>query len=162
MMFHAINRLIDSVDWNPEAEDWESYLRGIAATMWSLMADHPGFAARLYELDRLTPASREMQRLSVARLVDFGWGIPEAFLILDAIGDMTGDTVLRIQTGPDPADLAEQFRDSENRADPISDEIDNYVVDVLGADPREWWQRKLDLLLAGARYTLAPHPSGEN
>lgn len=175
MILGAAERVFAAYDWDPPATDWQSYLRALAATIWRVLRENRGLAATLYEFEQVTDSARAVMTRGVARLVSYGWELPEAILVLDSISDMTGDTVNQIEiaersAGPSREELVEHYlagaradggtggstgRERPSEDDALVEQIGRFIIDVLHQDPQEWWQRKLDLLIAGAEHLHA-------
>ncbi|WP_028707689.1 TetR/AcrR family transcriptional regulator [Propionicicella superfundia] len=171
MVLGAVERVFAACDWDPPATDWQAYLRAVAATIWRVLRENRGLAATLYELEQVTESARAVMTRGVARLVGYGWQVPEAVLVLDSISDMTGDTVNQIElaersTGPSREELAERYLASARATgaehpsadDALAEQTGRFIIEMLHEDPQEWWRRKLDLLIAGAEHLRASQP----
>ncbi|MCX7537725.1 TetR/AcrR family transcriptional regulator [Corynebacterium sp. P5875] len=138
---------------------WRGYLTGVAELNWSLLAGHPGMAATLYTLEDTPPRSITGLMEESTRVLHgtYGWTISDALLVLDSLADMTADTVNRterlLSSGPD-AGTDRAARDLLDRSG-LSPELTDALERILDGGLKQWWRRKVDLLLDGAEL-LAP------
>ncbi|WP_448232926.1 TetR/AcrR family transcriptional regulator [Microbacterium lacticum] len=156
LIIGAINRVLSAGDFDPDAANWREYLTRLATALWETLRSHPGLSQRLYELDTIPGQSQRIMFNGVTRLVGFGWSVPDAVLVLDSIADMTGDAINQIERTRDEGrdSLADHIATELDQTTGIEREVRDYLADALRADPRAWWQRKLDLLLTGAEQLL--------
>ena len=167
ILLAAADLAIGRLDWRSETEDWQEYLRTMAEAVWDLYESHPGLAQVLRRLGNTPQSGIEAFAEAVRRLVDFGFSVPDAALVVDMIIDMTTESVSAwqgLQQTREAGDtLGEEVAGAWSEAGRIDSSIAaalDTMAGVLRSHPKQWWRRKLTVLLAGAATLRLPDARG--
>ncbi|MET9254537.1 TetR/AcrR family transcriptional regulator [Streptomyces sp. NPDC048182] len=139
----------------PAAEDgadWRGCLAAHAWGLWEVYAGHPGLAQAVTALPTTPPALTRRIDGAAARLLDLGFAAADAVLAVDVVGELALDTFLlgRIAGKPHGGAGGEDRRARVAAAAPLLDpRLRGLIEDVVTAEPRAWFARKLDLVLDG-------------
>jgi AcrR family transcriptional regulator len=167
ILLAAADLAIGRLDWRSETADWQDYLRTMAEAVWDLYETHPGLAEVLRRLGNTPQSGIEAFAEAVRRLERFGFSVSDAALVVDMIIDMTTESVSAwqgLQQAREEGDtLGEAVAGTWSEAGRIDPSIAaalNTMAEVLRSHPRQWWRRKLEVVLAGAA-TLRSVDAGE-
>ncbi|WP_181847714.1 TetR/AcrR family transcriptional regulator [Thalassospira profundimaris] len=165
IVFAAADRAIATLDWERETRDWRDYIHAAAEAVWDLYSRNPGLAEAIRTMEKTPPAGIRAFARSCRHLEAQGFRIEDAALIMDSVMDMTGDSAsMRERLSLDQADgtLGERLRTSWQ---PGSDDRTAAYVSVISAvtdaSPKDWWRKKLMLLIRGAAALLEDHKGGK-
>ena len=128
----GVDHLLAQVVWHDDDLDldWRPYLEGQAWTLWGLLEAHPGLSSEMAVLESPPSALKARQAHVAARLEALGFVPEDAALAVDTVYDLPFDVFIR-------SAVINQARAQQ--------------------DPgRDWFARKLDLVLAGIEVRLAP------
>jgi AcrR family transcriptional regulator len=127
----GVDRLLTQTAWHDEDDaDWRAYLEGQAWTLWELLEAHPGLSTEMAVLESPPSALKARQAQVAAQLESLGFAPEDAALAVDTVYDLPFDVFIR-------SSVINQARAQQ--------------------DPgRDWFARKLDLVLAGIEVRLAP------
>ncbi|MEM9516820.1 MAG: TetR/AcrR family transcriptional regulator C-terminal domain-containing protein [Actinomycetota bacterium] len=126
----AVDRAVAAHPWPAPTGAWQTDLAAVSQSMWALLVAHPGLArASVGATDPGPSAGGRVEQL-VRRLVDVGFTVDDAILAVDTVIDLPVDVAIRAPT---------------------------HGHDVVADGPaHQWFERKLDLVLAGIEVRLAP------
>ena len=157
LLLAAADLAIEQLDWESDTGDWRTYLESIAEAVWELYARHPGLANAIRMMDATPPAGIRAFSSACRRLEAFGFSSEDAVLIMDSIMDMTNDSSSGWQRMASPAEHGGTVGESIQRSwDMLASDggaILSHIAlmsAVISGDPKDWWRRKLALLLDGA------------
>ena len=164
IVFAAADRAIATLDWERETNDWRDYIRVAAEAVWDLYSRNPGLADAIRSMDKTPPAGIRAFSRSCQHLETQGFCTEDAALIMDSVMDMTGDCAsMREHLNLDTAEgtLAERLRASwQPGMDDQTATYVNRISAVTDASPKDWWQKKLQLLIRGAAALREEHAAG--
>ena len=150
----AVDAQFELSAWPDDGAEWRGHLAAQAWALWEVYAHHPGLAQAVTALAETPPAlTRRIDRTAV-HLLDLGFSTEAAVLAVDVIGELTLDTFLlgRI-AGKRPTGAAGTGVDRRARvaaAAPLMDaRLRELIEEIVAAEPRSWFGRKLDLVLDG-------------
>jgi len=162
MLQAAADIAIASLDWEKDTEDWRLYLESAADAIWSLFDRHPGLANALRQLETMPASGGRAFCRACRRLETFGFTAEQGVLIMDSIMDLTIDAAcysqrLREQSahGGTVADRIGSAWDDLGASDPVTAAHMALMRSAILGNSKQWWRRKLDLLLDGAAALLA-------
>lgn len=119
---------------------WRPYVHFRAVSLWDMLERHPGLAAEMGLQAEPPPAVHAMWERDLAQLTTAGFTPEDAALALDTVIDLPFDVAARART---------QARVG--------------LVDAPGKpQSREWFLRKLDIVLDGIAVGVAPRGSGRS
>jgi hypothetical protein len=158
-----MDHVVSAVSWPEPGHDWAAYLREHAWTTFRLLDEHPGLAGQVMSLRAAATAYRQVSRQTVTALLDLGFGAAEAILAYDLVHELVLLFFLAGQRQGDPArtpdEAAELRRGLVRQARPAVDpRLFEALVQIVNGPPRDWFARKLDVLITGLA-SLAP-PNG--
>lgn len=161
----AVDLAIGRIDWEQQASDWRTYLRNAAETVWDLCERHPGLADTIRQLDTTSPSLIRAFLMICRYLESFGFTPSDAVLIVDSVMDMTVESSSGWRRLASPSDsggnIAGKIRQSwEDEARRASAEDTHLLLmqNVISDAPKDWWLRKLELLLNGADFMWIIRP----
>ncbi|WP_180899677.1 TetR/AcrR family transcriptional regulator [Martelella soudanensis] len=158
IVFAAADRAIATLDWERETEDWRDYIHAAAEAVWELYARNPGLAEAMRTMDRTPPAGIRAFSRACRHLEAQGFGTEDAALIMDSVMDMTSDSASmweRLRRENADGTIAERLRASWQAG--ADDQTETHVClmsAVIEGEPKEWWRKKLLLLIRGAAALL--------
>jgi AcrR family transcriptional regulator len=162
IMMATADLAIARLDWRIDTDDWRQLLLGAAEAVWALYQNHPGLAEAIRELDETPPSGVVAFAETVRRLESYGFARVDAMVVVDSIMDMTADSVSawhtlfgRERKGQSGERIMASGWDREAENNPDFSSQIREMGGVIKGDPKVWWRRKLDLLLAGAEAFLA-------
>lgn len=157
MLFAAADLAIAQLDWEIKTDSWRAYLNATAEAVWALYTRYPGLAETIRNLAETPPAGIRAFACACRRLEILGFAPEDAVLIMDSIIDMTADSASgwqRLATSfTDGSTIKEHMQRSWHDAMAIDEQTAKHIrmmESVISGDPKDWWQRKLDILLDGA------------
>lgn len=140
-----------------EADNWRSYMQKIAHAGWTLFQTYPGLADFITRMEYAPPSMIRAFSNACKALETFGFSPDDAALLVDSVMDMTCDSsTLRHQlevTNKGGKTNADSF---VHALEEIASEDDTlsrhafFIKKMIQSDPKDWWQKKLDLILDGA------------
>ncbi|MEV5413019.1 helix-turn-helix domain-containing protein [Thermopolyspora sp. NPDC052614] len=152
----AMDRAVRQVDWPRPDGDWRRYLERTADAIWNLFTTYPGMATQIRELPRTPPSVTRLFYATVVELTRHGFDDESAVLIVDTVVDLAADVYLGGErlSGDHAADDAVRLRLRESWAGEPSDasaaRFAPIIAGIIEGDHREWFHRKLALVLDGA------------
>lgn len=161
LLAHAVDAQFDRARWPETSQasqasaEWRGCLGAYAWALWEVYARHPGLAQAVTVLPATPPALTRRIDAAAVRLLDLGFAPEDAVLAVDVIGELALDTFLlgritgeRPGGGQDSAAPARRTRVAA--AAPLLDpRLRGLIEEVVTAAPRDWFGRKLDLVLDG-------------
>lgn len=166
IVFAAADRAIATLDWERETEDWRDYIHAAAEAVWELYTSNPGLAEAIRMMERTPPAGIRAFSRSCRHLEMQGFGTEEAALIMDSVMDMTNDSASmweRLRRESSDGKLAERLKASwQAEADEHTTRHVAVMSSVVDGDPKDWWRKKLSLLIRGAATLLEGRPPRSN
>jgi AcrR family transcriptional regulator len=158
IVFAAADRAIATLDWERETGGWREYLYAAAEAVWDLYMRNPGLAEAIRTMDRTPPAGIRAFSQACRHLEAHGFGTEDAVLIMDSVMDMTNDSASmwgRLRRESADSTIAERLRASwQAGADDQTAKHMALMGAVIEGDPKEWWRKKLLLLIEGAAALL--------
>lgn len=151
----AVDRLAAGIDWPPPDPDWDAYLRAEAAAIYRAMFDHPGLTAALDEADDVPEVFKQHLAEVHAHLVSLGFDPTDAFLAIDLVADLAGDSAQRSAQLVRRGDEARREL-GEAWSKGYDEDLRILMADALVADPMQWFDAKLNIVMAGIEVRLAP------
>nr|WP_319515223.1 TetR family transcriptional regulator [uncultured Cohaesibacter sp.] len=158
----AIDLAVEQIDWDCEDHcDWRSFSCAVADRCWGLFMANPGLGLIMRSLD-VTPSSviRVFSK-ACRRLEDFGFSTQDATLVLDSIMDMTNDSSIGWQhmqsKGQNGAPVSRSLVQAWNEMSEKEASLSPYIsimTDIISGNPKDWWKKKLYLILDGAERML--------
>lgn len=148
----ALGRVVARTDWPRPTGDWRADLAAQAWTLWRLLEAHPGIERELSGLTRIPPEIIERFGGNIERLTGHGFPLPEAFLAVDTVFDLTIAQFVQSRRLPTRADAA-------GWGTAASPEITTLLTDALEDPPDLWFDRKLTLVLDGIAARHAGDPA---
>lgn len=158
LVLAAVEVVTDGVQWPEPAGEWSAVLEGDALVLWRTLRQHPGLYRAVDQIDRAPDGFRGHLASTYAELVGLGFGPDEALLAIDIVYDLAADAAERSNQLERRSDAARQQLERE-WADPLEPSLAEQMSDALGGDPEVWFHRKLEVVLAGIRATIAPAAS---
>ena len=157
ILLAAANLAIAELDWEIETDDWRAYLIAMSEAVWDLYARYSGLAETMRTLAETPPAGALAFARACQALEKFGYSAQDSVLIVDSIMDMTSDSAsgwqrlgTRAEDGTVPKDsLRQSWKDAAEFDDHATKQFRS-VESIITGDPKDWWRRKLDILLDGA------------
>ncbi|MEM1088622.1 MAG: helix-turn-helix domain-containing protein [Pseudomonadota bacterium] len=156
MLLAAANLAIAELDWEIETDDWREYLIVMSEAVWDLYARYPGLAETMRTLSETPPAGAQAFGRACQALEKFGFSAQDTVLIVDSIMDMTSDSASGWQRLGTPAQDGTVPKDKLRRSWQDATDYDGHtteqfriVANIITGDPKEWWRRKLNILLDG-------------
>ena len=164
ILLAAADLAIEKLNWERDTDDWRVYLEATAEAVWDLYARHPGLADAIRSMDTTPPAGIRAFSSACRRLETFGFSPDDAVLIMDSIMDMTSDSSSGWQRMAAPTHhggtVGESIRRSWDEQAPKDEAMASHIAlmsAVISGSPKDWWRRKLALLLDGAAAMRAKH-----
>ncbi|MFI6348464.1 TetR/AcrR family transcriptional regulator [Streptomyces sp. NPDC050560] len=153
----AVDAAVTGAEWPRPAGGWRELLRAQAWAAFRLLESHPGLAAHIVSLRVDSDAYGDIAHRVVTALLDRGFTAEDAILAHDLVHEqvlmffLAGGRDEGAPTTPERARLLrrDMLPEALPRVDP---RLRQALTDVVTGDPRDWFARKLDVLLAG----LAP------
>lgn len=156
MLLAAADLAIGSLDWETDTDDWRAYLEGAAEAIWGMFDRHPGLANVLRQLEATPPAGLRAFCRACRRLEALGFTVDQAVLVFDSVLDLTIDAScyyerLRAPSkrGRTVAKVLHQTWQDQGAHDPDAAPYIRAFSAALG-DSKQWWRKKLALVLDGA------------
>lgn len=154
----ATDRAIEAMDLPAPVRDWRPYLRAIANALYRMELTHPGLHAALEESDGVSVALRDRLAEVHGQLVELGFEAPSAFLALELVASVAGDSARRSvrllrRSDRSRAELGEAWSDG------YDDELRGLMIDATTSEPTAWFEHKLEVVLDGVHASLAPKGS---
>lgn len=161
ILMAASDLAIARLDWRIDTQDWRQLLVGAADAVWALYQHYPGLAEAIRDLDETPPSGVIAFAEMVRRLEGFGFAMADAMVVVDSIMDMTADSVshwhaifARQRKGQSGEHVMAQGWDREAGNSPDLSRQIGEMGRVIRGDPKDWWRRKVELLVAGAESLL--------
>lgn len=151
MMRAALELAIERFDWPGPIDGWCDTMQAEARAWWTFCTQHPGFVEVLAEVGSV-PASLAQRSLTVAtRLWELGVEATDAVLIVDLVAGTIHNEFLWISQRSSAIDEIATLDDETlgRYSAGVPDEVLAVVVEQLVEDAWPWFERKLDLMLAG-------------
>jgi len=160
----GLDKALRSAVWPDVEGEWRPLLERWAVAAWRLWEQHPG---AVLELTRgVVPWSIVMLSDQVgAALVERGFTARAAVLAVDLVFDLTADSrrgveildaPMAAQAGKVREILEKQWRTpSSDRADSVAAQVHHEMISAITAEPFDWFQGKLRIVLAGIEQELA-------
>lgn len=154
----AAGLVIDDLQWQGRPDEWRAFAQAVANAVWDQFERHPGLADALRELEVSPPSAiRAIVRIA-HQLEAFGFSIEEAVLVLESITDMTIDCFTGWRRVYKPGRIGERGLDkvvqswqAEADRNPDNARPIAIMTRMMTAEPKEWWNKKLFLILEGAQ-----------
>lgn len=148
--------VLDAHAWPTTDLPWRELLRQHANALWNLLAEHPGAVTEMSSAVLPSRMADFFDDLAV-RLVEQGFTADDALLAVDTVIDMTldhrrGVENLARQVEGESETLREQIASVWETGDEnpsTRHEVRQAMSRVIEADPRTWFERKLNLVLDG-------------
>lgn len=157
----AADRAIATLDWERSTRDWRTYVEAAAEAVWDLYARYPGLAGVIRAMQTTPPAGIRAFSAACRRLEAFGFTPEAAVLVMDSVMDMTSDSSLgwqhlqiQAETGGTIADSLRRSWQAQIELDPATASHVALMSAIITGDPKDWWRKKLSLLLDGAATML--------
>lgn len=157
ILLAAADLAIARLTSNLEADHWRIYVEKLAEAGWVLFQSHPGLADFITRMEYAPPSMIRTFSNACKTLETFGFCPEDAALLVDSVMDMTCDaSTIRHQlevTGKGGKTNADRF---VHALEAIASDDANlaphafFIKKMIRSDPRDWWQKKLDLILDGA------------
>lgn len=155
LVFAAADRAIATLDWERDSNDWRTYISAAAEAVWDLYQQNPGLAEAIRTMDRTPPAGIRAFSRACFHLETHGFAMEDAALIMDSVMDMTNDSASLwerlAREGRDGEVAMQRLRESwsiETKDQSIA--YVHFMQALLDGEPKDWWHRKLALLIHGA------------
>ncbi len=163
---HAANRdnlvrlgmsaLARGTDWPPVEGTWRRVLEGHALALWEALARHPG-AATEASRGMVPPEAVRLFDTLCAALAERGFTPDGAALACDTVFDLVVDNRRGVEgldhlPGMDREGMRRLWSDAPGPPSPERAAMRR----AIEADPREWFGRKLRVVLAGIAAEVAP------
>ncbi|WP_439273613.1 TetR/AcrR family transcriptional regulator [Pseudochrobactrum sp. HB0163] len=158
LLLAAVDLAIAELDWRSNTPHWREFALVVANAAWELFDRHQGLADAMRELD-VSPSSgiRSFAEIAI-RFEEYGFSADEAVLLLDSIFDMTLDFFTGWRRAYRSKRIGERgienvVRSWQAEADRNPDAVRPIAImtAMMTDDPRNWWDRKMFLLLEGAQ-----------
>ncbi|MCE0495705.1 TetR/AcrR family transcriptional regulator [Vibrio salinus] len=155
IIYDALDLAISEINTEHHTNNWQDYLTYVANTLWDIYAKYPGLAATIRSFDRPPLSAINAFSMSCDKIESLGFNRDDSALIIDSIIDMTTDCASAWQqlntpdsNGKIPAQrLKNAWEQAKTHQTAAHVE---YVVRIIASNPKDWWQKKLSLLIAGA------------
>lgn len=154
LLADAVNAQFDRPGRPDDCAEWRDCLAAQAWALWEVYARRPGLAQAVTALPATPPALTRRIDGTAVRLLELGFTTEDAVLAVDVIGELTLDTFLLGRTageqhvGGTAAGSGRRARVAA--AAPLMDpRLRRLIEEVVAAEPRTWFARKLDLVLDG-------------
>lgn len=151
MMRTALDLAIARFQWPEPATDWRRTMHNEALAWWDFCTTHRGFVEVLSEVGTVPP-SLALRSLTVAtRLWELGVEATDAVLIVDLVAGTIHNEFLWTSQRSSAIDEVNGLPDEDvaRYSAGVPDELLGVVVEQLIDDPWPWFERKLELMLAG-------------
>ncbi|MEM7288577.1 MAG: TetR family transcriptional regulator [Actinomycetota bacterium] len=155
LVLAAAERLGQVVTWPEHGDDWVALLRAEAFVLWDAFYQYPGLIAALDTADRIPENFQEHLRAVHGHLVVLGFDAGKALLAIDIVYDLAVDSAqrsaqLHTRTESEVQQLGEEWQAA------YDDDLGDLMLEAITGEPVVWFQRKLDVVLAGIEARLAP------
>ena len=166
IIYAALERAISTLDWEANISDWQTYLKSLGDSLWSLYGRYQGLAVTIRASKCTPPTIVETFSKACSQLETYGFSLEDAALIVDSIVDMTTDSALIWQQLESPDKDGKRAIERLSHSWQTAKNIHTakhveYIVSVITGDPKQWWNKKLMLLIAGAETLLtSPERAG--
>ncbi|MEM9036049.1 MAG: TetR family transcriptional regulator [Actinomycetota bacterium] len=152
----AADRVAAQVEWPPLDADWVAHLRAEAIVIFGVMVRHPGLLAALEEADVIAEAVATHLGDVNRHLLELGFEAEAAFLAVDLVVDLAGDSAQRA------VQLLRRDESGRQRLDDLlartfDGDLGEVMAQALADGPWRWFERKLDVVLAGIEARLGPN-----
>ncbi len=138
-------------------DDWRAFLLGEAWSRWDAIVAHPGIIRALRATGRTAVEPRRRFAWMVDELTARGLDAADALLAVDSIIDLVSDGAQQYE--------ALQRRSSEDAAPFVPDDAAasarlHDAMRLVRADPRSFFARKLDVVIAGLEVVIGTEGPG--
>jgi len=153
--YDALELAVTKINLSNSTTDWKEYLHYIANEIWELYSRYKGLAATMRTSERTPPTAIAMFSVACNKLETLGFKTEDAALIIDSIIDMTTDsasTWQQLNTLDDEGHKAAERLSHSWEIAKNSNTIKHVglIIKVIENDPKQWWLKKLSLLISGA------------
>nr|WP_319249528.1 TetR/AcrR family transcriptional regulator C-terminal domain-containing protein [uncultured Celeribacter sp.] len=156
LIFVALDRAVSKLDWEQDSPDWRDFLRSMTKAVWALCDAYPGLASALRTMKTIPPSVIAGYARACRRLEEHGFAMDDAVLIIDGIMDMTVGCASRWEQllENDGAAAETMLNSLETANDAATAPYGARMKELMSGAPKEWWQRKLNLMIEGAAALL--------
>lgn len=162
ILFAAADLAFSSITLPTYCSSWRCHIETLANDIWDLYAQYPGLAELMRTMEKIPPMAIRLFSACCKHLEQYGFTPWDAVLVVDSVMDLTCDSssgwYQLDKLGKDGHKLGESRRQSWNEQanqDPNTAMHINMFNQIMDAGSRDWWQRKMGLILNGAE-TLLP------
>ena len=156
LVYAAADHAIATLDWELDTDCWRDYVENAAMAVWELYQRYPGLAEAIRKMEGTPPAViREFSR-ACFWLHEHGFSVEDAALVMDSVLDMTSDSASTLQNlanthkePDDPVVSLQQDWQPEGKTRTLAYQF--VIGSMLDSDPKDWWYKKLMLLIDGAQ-----------
>ncbi len=155
IIYSAFDLAICQLSFDNTTTDWKAYLHHLACSLWELYEKYQGLASTIRAADRTPPAAISLFTTTCYKLEGMGFSAEDAALVIDSIIDMTTDSASTWQQLLTPNKQGQKATERLSHSWQIASNSRTakhveYVISIISGEPKQWWLKKLTLLLAGA------------
>ena len=161
----GLSLALESVEWPELKGTWRQVLVDYATCAWCFWEAHPGSATEASR-GAITPMLVRLNDELCSFLMERGFTARNALLACDLIFDMVVDhrravehmDGLLAEAGPERDDLRRTWAPEESIGEPVPgwDAIRQAKLEAVDSSPRDWFMKKLEVILNGVAVSLAP------
>lgn len=162
LLLAAADLAIAELDWRGNPANWYEFAQNVANSSWLLFDRYPGLADAMRELEVSPPSGIRAFGEIANRFVEYGFSAEEAVVVLDSIFDMTMDCFTGWRRAYKPARIGDnsiekvvKSWEAEATRNPDTARPILIMSRMMTDPPKEWWNRKLHLILEGAEAVFA-------
>lgn len=148
LVLAAAERVADAVPWADYQGEWRAFLEAEGFAVWDTFTQHPGLMNELDAVGRVPQAVVERFGFSCGVLVGEGFDPADAMLAVDTVYDLAVDASSR-STSHTARDVGEREAMAEEWSESLSDELRPELRTAMTGAARDWFARKLALVLDG-------------
>ncbi|MBD8507034.1 TetR/AcrR family transcriptional regulator C-terminal domain-containing protein [Hoyosella sp. G463] len=162
---NAIDRAVILTEFPQPRDDWQSFLRDTANALFDMCDTYPGVATELAG-GTYSPMILQRGATLMACLARMDFGPTDAVLALDLVTGLVIDHCRRAEqmdgrvpstSMPSRSELASSWPRGEPENTDSMQETLEAGQQAIAQGPRDWFDRKLRIALAGIAAELAPH-----
>lgn len=148
LVLAAAERVADSIRWATYDGEWRTFLETEGFAMWDAFIEHPGLMNALEATGRLPRSVLERFGSTCQVLVDHGFDPSDATLAVDTVYDLAIDASSRSARHRE-LDILQKQAMADELSEPLSDALRAEVRAAVTGAARDWFARKLTLVLDG-------------
>lgn len=162
LLLAAADLAIAQLDWRGNPENWYEFAQNVANSSWELFDRYPGLAEAMRELEVSPPSGIRAFGEIANQFVEYGFAVDEAVVLIESMFDMTMDCFTgwrrvykRERIGAYSIEKIVRSWEAEAARNPDAARPILIMSRMMTDPPKDWWDRKLHLILEGAQSVFA-------